>query len=184
MLNETYKVGEVAKLLDVTGNTIRNYCKHHAAHLSQHANPPGNGTRVFTLRDLNVLRYVQVALQEGETHAEIARNIAHIDFDDDDESIVVARPTTHTSPLPTSPQTAQNERDEAFALQAIQSSMQAQIDAIRSDYSLLRGEVRAEFDAKRRDDMFFYVFVGTAFGLLLSGVIILAVFWANEWWFA
>lgn len=66
-----YRVGEVAKLFDINDQTVRVWCKQFADYLGPGANPEKGTTREFTDEDLRVFRYVQYALQRGNTFDEV-----------------------------------------------------------------------------------------------------------------
>lgn len=81
-MEPTITSGELAKEFGVTANTIRNWVREFAPHLSPSANPTGKRQRRFTARDAEVLRQV-AALRSGAkpaTQAEIQDALADLHF--------------------------------------------------------------------------------------------------------
>lgn len=71
------KTGEIAKDLNVTPNTIRNWCELYARFLSPLANPTlGNQERIFTPRDVTVLKMIAQLRAERKTHSEITQRLS------------------------------------------------------------------------------------------------------------
>ena len=120
------KVGEIAKQLGVTTNTVRNWCKRYAEHLSYSANPPGGGERLFNTQDVNVLTYIQSAMNEGMNHHEIAVRLGEKEFSSNEVEIIVPTPGTSLTAPPEQPQDAPNGPTMLPAvLQTIDSRFQA-----------------------------------------------------------
>lgn len=134
-----FKVGDLATQLGVVPNTIRNYCKRYAPYLSAGANPPAGRERLFTTRDLNVLTYINVAVNEGVQHDELTVQLAAKTFNDGEADVVVGMVEVMPAKVAPSPQEGQGD---ALAVHAALSTMQAQINAIqRTQTTLLRAAV-------------------------------------------
>lgn len=124
------KVGEIAVQLGVVPNTIRNYCKRYPDYLSISANPPSNGVRLFTTHDLNVLAFINNAVNEGLNHDEIAVQLAAKTFNSDGVDLIVG--LAEVMPPETAP-TAQEGQGEAMLLPAVISDMQTRLQALELD---------------------------------------------------
>ena len=70
------KTTEIAKHVDVTPNTVRNWTRLYAPHLSPTATPTGeNEERVFTRRDMAVFEMIAQLRAEGFNHGQIAARL-------------------------------------------------------------------------------------------------------------
>lgn len=99
------KVGEIAIQLGVDRNTIRNWCKRYAAHLSEGANPSTGSERLLTTRDVNVLTYIQSAVNDGVNHDEITVRLGEKTFNAHEIDIVVGESQDEPVQPPEAPQT-------------------------------------------------------------------------------
>lgn len=134
------KVGEIASTFGVDSNTVRNWCKRYADYLSPAARPAGGGVRLFSSRDFAVLSYIHSALNGGMIHDEIAVKMAEMSFNDGEVDIIVG--LADVLPPEATP-TSQEGQGEALAVQVALSTMQSQIEAVRSNQErLLNRELR------------------------------------------
>jgi DNA-binding transcriptional MerR regulator len=128
------KVGEIALQLGVDRNTIRNWCRRYAAHLSEGANPPPGGQRIFTTRDANVLAYIHTAMNDGVNHDEIAIRLGEKTFNEGEIDIVVGEtPVQPTTPVEMPPETTRPASDAPEApilLPVLLTSIDKRIDAL------------------------------------------------------
>jgi DNA-binding transcriptional MerR regulator len=157
--NPGFKVGQIAKELDVTPNTIRNWSKLYAAWLSpEAAQTDAQTARKYNLRDLEVLRAVAAMRAEGKIHTEIVEALNGMAFPD----IVDDQPQPEAAQLP--PQAPQQAQDAP------------QLPALVVD--MLRDEIRAvrlqtdQTQRQQRDRMTMFLY-GLMAGLL-AGVLL---FW-------
>lgn len=65
----TYATSEVARMLDVSPSTIRNYCKDARLqpYLSASATPTGNNARQLTASDVKLLSFVSASTRQRAT---------------------------------------------------------------------------------------------------------------------
>jgi DNA-binding transcriptional MerR regulator len=154
------KVGEIAKQFGVTTNTIRNWSKRYTEHLSDSANPPGGGERLFTTRDVNVMAYIQSAMNEGMNHNEISVRLGEKTFTGASVDIIVPTPTPQEAP------------DGPAMLPAVLQSIDSRFQAIER-----RIEVQAiEARAAQRERVAMLV-VGGLGGILLTVGVLAAWVW-------
>lgn len=149
------KTAEIAKALDVTTNTIRNWSKQYSGHLSAGAVPPPGQERNYTSKDLNVLRYIQGCVQQGMQHTEIATRLAETTISE-----------TEVPEPPTSPAQATESGPEAslLPLQVVQASIE-RFDAIQA--ALQRQDERLNTLERQRFNVWALA-IGIAIGVLLT----------------
>lgn len=134
---KTMKVGEIAKLLDVDPNTIRNWCKRYAPYLSPTANPPTGNDRYLSARDYNVLAYIQSAVNGGLNHHELVVKLGEMSFNDGEADIIIG--LSEVLPPQAYP-TPQEGRSDALMVQEALSTMRGQIEALRRTQQVLLSE--------------------------------------------
>ena len=124
---------QVAKRANIHPNSVRNWSTRYAEFLSPSARGV-EGPRLYMEDDVETMCVIAALTKSGMSSANI---IDHLRERGDD--IVVDLPTSETTPtLHNPPQTAQAGQDVALALHAVQSSLQAQIDALRADMRVQR----------------------------------------------
>jgi len=102
MPDETLQPYQVAELLGVNVGTIRRWCGWHDSLLSESANPPPGGRRRLTAQDMEVLRAVQAARNEGLQTPAINARLAGKVFavaDTDNPQAVQDSPGTQIAPI-------------------------------------------------------------------------------------
>ncbi|MEL6524079.1 MAG: MerR family transcriptional regulator [Chloroflexota bacterium] len=67
-MNDTYKVGDLAELFDVSRETIRRWASEFEVFLSTNANPDTGLTRYFTVDDVEVFSLVNEVKDSGGTY--------------------------------------------------------------------------------------------------------------------
>jgi DNA-binding transcriptional MerR regulator len=70
----------VAKLLDISPATVRNYGDRFSEYLSEGASPPKGESRSFTDRDVRILAAAWDLVSQGMTYEEAHRNLAAADL--------------------------------------------------------------------------------------------------------
>jgi DNA-binding transcriptional MerR regulator len=140
-----YTPAQVAQRANIHPNTVRNWSHDYAAFLSPSARGE-HGPRLFDEADLSILCAVAALRKSGVAANEVSSHLQRQDTLVDVDA---------TTPLQYPPQTAQTPLETHLALQAIQSSLQAQIDALRADF-------RAQ-----REDKFSWFIIGFAMAIVL-----------------
>lgn len=160
-MQSTFKVGQIAKELDVTPNTIRAWSKLYAAWLSSTATPTDAQTaRKYNLRDVAVLRAVAAMRNEGKIHTEIVDALNSMAFPD-----IVGE----EDPQPEATQQA------AQAPQSAQDAPQLPamvVDLLRQEIAAVRQET-AQAQRQQRDRVTMLLY-----GVLIGAVGAIALFWA------
>jgi DNA-binding transcriptional MerR regulator len=161
MMNEkTMKVGEIAIQLGVDRNTVRNWCRRYAPHLSETANPPLGGERLLTTRDVNILTYIHTAVNDGVSHDEIAVRLGEKAFNDHEIDIVVGE--EQDTALTTQPtETPQDAPQEPLLLPAVLTAIDGRIEAMERRLEAQIAETRAV----QRDRMSMFIW-GAIVGLI------------------
>ena len=136
----TYGVAETARLLKVSGTTIRRWSTWFAAHLSDQASPEPDQPRRFTEADIATLRRAQRRLsQTGATFESVNERLAIIEPEELAEP--EEAPAAHEVPT-AGPEEAEQER--------AQSTTASQALAILSQQSLIieaqAGQLKAAQD--------------------------------------
>ena len=135
----TYGVAETARLLKVSGTTIRRWSTGFAAHLSDQASPEPDQPRRFTEADIATLRRAQRRLARGDTWELVAERLAIIEPEELAEP--EEAPAAHEVPT-AGPEEAEQER--------AQSTTASQALAILSQQSLIieaqAGQLKAAQD--------------------------------------
>ena len=135
----TYGVAETARLLKVSGTTIRRWSTWFAAHLSDQASPEPDQPRRFTEADIATLRRAQRRLARGDTWELVAERLAIIEPEELAEP--EEAPAAHEVPT-AGPEEAEQERG--------QSTTASQALAILSQQSLIieaqAGQLKAAQD--------------------------------------
>lgn len=75
-----YKPSQIAEMFDVSANTVRNWSRWHGAHLDDAATPGMGATRLFSARDVQVLKQVNELRTAGLTTDEINERLAGMRF--------------------------------------------------------------------------------------------------------
>ena len=135
----TYGVAETARLLKVSGTTIRRWSTWFAAHLSDQASPEPDQPRRFTEADIATLRRAQRRLARGDTWELVAERLAILEPEELAEP--EEAPAAHEVPT-AGPEEAEQER--------AQSTTASQALAILSQQSLIieaqAGQLKAAQD--------------------------------------
>lgn len=163
---------QAAKACNVSVNTIRNWCKEYAAHLSAGAQPGGSGARLLTDRDLEVLRYVAQLRTENMTHEQVNQRLAETKIG---ETETLVQPTSDLQePLQAPPMPVQSPSD---ALQAYQAAL-----AVMARMEARHAELQSQIDTldKRQAARINYIVMGVILGLLIAVVAVLAIY-AGAW---
>jgi hypothetical protein len=105
-IKDSYKPAEAAKWLDVSTNTIRNWCIQYDEFLSEDATPDKGSARKFTQRDMNIFKIINDGVSRKDNHNEIAQSL--IDMGDKiPKEIQPSKDTPESSPdAQDGPQTA------------------------------------------------------------------------------
>ena len=75
-MKPAFKTTEIARKYGITPNTVRNWSRLYATHLSPTANPAGDKEeRIFTQRDIAVFDLITQLRAEGFNHAQIAARL-------------------------------------------------------------------------------------------------------------
>lgn len=74
------KIGETARMLDVTSATVRNWLKEFGKYLSPTAN--NHRRKRFTPSDIATLKKIKALLDEGLTYAEVPDNLDVAEYAD------------------------------------------------------------------------------------------------------
>lgn len=160
------KVGEIAKQLGVTTNTVRNWCRRYAESLSESANPPGGGERLFTTQDVNVLAYIQSAMNEGMNHAEIAVRLGEKEFSSAEVETIV--PTPGTS-ITTHHQPPQDAPDSPAMLPAVLQGIDSRFQAIERRIEAQAVEAKAT-QSERINILITGIVIGAVLVLIIVAV--------------
>ena len=135
----TYGVAETARLLKVSGTTIRRWSSWFSEHLSDQASPAPEEPRRFTEADIATLRRAQRRLARGDTWELVAERLAIIEPEELAEP--EEAPAAHEVPT-AGPEEAEQER--------AQSTTASQALAILSQQSLIieaqAGQLKAAQD--------------------------------------
>lgn len=75
-----YKPAQIAEMFDVSANTVRNWARWHGEHLDDAATPALGATRLFSARDVEVLKRVNELRTQGLTTDEINERLAGMRF--------------------------------------------------------------------------------------------------------
>ena len=172
MPERTLKVGDVAKHLGVDPNTVRNWCKWYAPYMSPGANPPSGSARTLTLRDQNILTFVQFAMKEGMNHAELSEELARKTFSNNDVDIIVGL----TEIVPTSPQDEQEGRGELILLPLTLSNMREDTNALRAEFRHEITLIQQENGRLRAEWMWWHRLEGAVAGLALASFILVVLY--------
>lgn len=171
------KVGEIAEALGVVPNTIRNYCKRYASYLSASANPPANGVRLFTTRDLNALTFIHAAVKEGASHDEITVQLAAKSFSDGDVDVIVGMAEVLPPEASPEPQEGPETHEARYEAQMPTTRLDARIDKVeaialitREELAGLRGEMKERVN---------YGWTMFLLGACLTLVIVAVALWLN-----
>jgi DNA-binding transcriptional MerR regulator len=93
-------VGEAAQAVGVEPHTLRRWCGYHAAHLSEGANPAGNGVaRRLTWRDVEILRSVRTLRAQGLTVEQVNERLPDVVVGE----VVSAQESQPLTPAPLQP---------------------------------------------------------------------------------
>jgi DNA-binding transcriptional MerR regulator len=125
------KPADVAKTLDVSTNTVRNWTSWFALYLSDGAAPDGQKQRSFTPDDLRVLDAVAAWRLQGLQRNDIAQKLAagaHL-----------------TDDFPRRLQTPEEQREEV-AETAAAEAVQAQALVLREQLKLFLGPLRTDYE--------------------------------------
>lgn len=143
---------QVAKLANVSVNTVRNYGRDFADLLSPDARGE-HGPRLYSDSDVETICTIAALRSSGVPPAAVAERIRNQD-------VPPVIDVASTPPLQDPPIEAQATQETAFGLQAIQSSLQARLEAV---------ERRIEARAKQGE---WYAWMnGVTFGLALATVV-------------
>ncbi len=144
---------QVAKLANVSVNTVRNYGRDFAELLSLDARGE-NGPRLYNDSDVETICTIAALRNSGVPVAEIAERIRN-------QEVPPVIDMAATAPLQEPPTELQAPSETAFALQAVQSSLQTRLEAV---------ERRLEGRAKQAE---WYAWLnGVTFGLALATVLL------------
>lgn len=159
---------QAAKACNVSVNTIRNWCKDYAGHLSAGAQPGGAGARLLTSRDLEVLRYIAQLRAENMTHEQVNQRLAETKIGET-ETLVQPTPDLRET-LQDPPMPVQSPSD---ALQAYQAAL-----TIMARVEERHASLQSQIDNldKRQAARINYVLLGILIGLLIAVVAILAIY--------
>jgi len=145
----TFRPSDVARELNVTTNTVRNWTKRYNKFLSDGTRPEGRDERAFNRRDLAVLHYINQHVNEGYTHDYIAKRLPETTFSDD-EVILPPEPPQDATGRPSdalAPASALDASTLAPLLTALQSS-QVKSEQIH----VLQNEQRRQNDDVKRHE--------------------------------
>lgn len=148
----TFRPSDVARELNVTTNTVRNWTKRYNEFLSDGTRPEGRNERAFNRRDLAILHYVNQHVNEGYTHDYIAKRLPETTFSDDE---VILPPETAAKPLQNdtaapgdaiAPASALDASTLATLLQSVQSDTikNEQIHVLQDEQRQQRADIRQQ----------------------------------------
>lgn len=163
---------QAAKACNVSVNTIRNWCKDYAAHLSAGAQPGGSGARLLTDRDLEVLRYIAQLRAENMTHEQVNQRLAETKIGETETLIQL--PPTPEETLQAPPISVQSPSD---AIQAYQAALTV-MARMEERYTSLQNQI--DTLDKRQAARINSIVMGVILGLLIAVVAILAIY-AGAW---
>ncbi len=158
---------QVAKLANINPNSVRNYSSTYAEFLSPDARGE-NGPRIYSAADVEIICTIAALRNSGVPPAEVIERIRNQDV----PPIVDAEPATPSLQEP--PRSLQTTQEPSTALQAIQSSIQARLDAVerrheadvaRLERQRLEDVERAEKQQRRDADL---LITGIVLGVLAS----------------
>lgn len=75
-----YKPAQIAEIFDVSPNTVRNWARWHGEYLDDSATPGPGATRLFSGRDMQVLKAINQLRSQGLTTDEINARLAVMTF--------------------------------------------------------------------------------------------------------
>jgi DNA-binding transcriptional MerR regulator len=145
-----YTPAQVAQRAGIHPNTARNWSRDYAAFLTPAARGEA-GPRLYSDEDLSLLCAIAALRKSGVPANEIPTHLQR------PSAIVDVEPTIEPT---TTLQAPQKPADVTLALQAVQSSLQAQIDALRAD-------MRAQ-----REDKLTWFILGFAMAVVLVAVVL------------
>lgn len=162
-MQSTFKVGQIAKELEVTPNTIRAWSKLYAPWLSPAATPTDAQTaRKYNLRDIAVLRAVAAMRNEGKIHQEIVDALNGMAFPDEVEPNAQENGSQRVA---TSPQQPPQTAQDAPQLPAMV------VDMLRDEIRAVRLQTdQAQRQQRDRVTMLLY-------GVLIGAVGVMLLFW-------
>lgn len=128
MLTRTYIPSDVAKMLDVHPNTVRQWAKEFAPFLSAGANPPRGVHRAYTSDDIAVIRHIaDMSRAQNMPWPAIAAALAQMPAEDLRAPIVEAQQNAQDGP-----QHAEGAISVVQGLDAIPAAIVAQLSPLLS----------------------------------------------------
>ena len=162
----TFTPADIAKELDVTTNSIRNWTRRYAEYLSDSAAPKPGAQRALTQRDRIVLAYINGLLKDGHRHEYIATRLAETSFSDDEATPadLLANVTTRPLAVTDEPSATQTTADASAYLALIQR---------QDERSQSQDErIRQLEDTVRRIDNHTRLIVAAVAGIVAGAVIV------------